>query len=518
MIDREMMINQREKEVTVDLERLIYRRQFLLGPSCFAPNKYWSSTQLLQGLYLSIHKDLPFQSIMHGNASLTLIGIAIDANNPQYDETEILQNWFDSTSEINALIDFSKILVGRWVFIVQNQRGTFLFSDPCGFRQIYYSSDSECVWCASQPELIRAIQHMSLNTDTSLLRFFMDPVHARQQSSAVGTKTLYQNCYHLLPNHYLRLGAVGPTRFYPIEPIRNKDRHEIVELSCRILRSAIIALTKRYDISLALTAGWDSRVLLAASKPVSKHIAYFVYTPRIAGESHPDVWVPKAMAKKLGIKFDAKRVGNELPGWFISILCQSVTCARVLPKTHHIYHKLASGENRVNVNGNGSEICRNFFDKYCDYNVGESSAGLLATLMFGQKMLPSFVNQEINAWKKSFDSKVLKNINLIDFLYWEQRMGNWGAQFPAEQDIAVEEISPFNCRLLIENLLSSSRHLRSAPDYILYQDMIRTMWPEILSFPINPTLDNDFIGNIKSKIRPKIPKMMVPVIKRLLNK
>jgi hypothetical protein len=225
----------------------------------------------------------------------------------------------------------------------------------------------------------------------------------------------------------------------------------------------IIALTKRYDLSFALTAGWDSRVLLAASKPVSKHIAYFVYMPGIAGENHPDVWVPKAMAKKLGIQFDVKRPGNELPGWFISILGQSVTCARVLPKTHHIYHKLVSGENRVNVNGNGSEICRNSFDKYCDYDVGESSTGLLASLMFAQKILPPFVIQEINAWKKSFDLKAIDSINLIDLLHWEQRMGNWGGQFPAEQDIAVDEISPFNCRLLIENLLSSSRHLRSAP-------------------------------------------------------
>ncbi len=512
------MKHQIEKKGTINLERLIYRRQFLLGPSCFLPNEHWSDIQLLQGLYLSIHKDLPFRSLSQGNISLTLIGIAIDASRPQYDETLILQHLFDSASEIDTLINCTKTIVGRWALILQNLRGTFLFSDPCGFRQIYYYFDGENVWCASQPELIRAIHNMPLSTDASLLQFYMDPAHTSQESSVVGSKTLYQNCLHLLPNHYLRLDALEPIRFYPIGPIKKKDRHEIVESSCRILSSVIIALAKRYDISLALTAGWDSRVLLAASRSVSRHISYFVYMPKLAGERHPDVWVPKEMAKKLGIKFDVKRAGNELPGWFISILSQSVTCARVLPKTHHIYHKLTSGENRINVNGNGSEICRNFFDKYCDYHVGDIDAGLLASRMFARKVLPDFVNQEINAWKRSFDPDTLDNINLLDFLYWEQRMGNWGGQFPAEQDIAVEEISPFNCRLLIESLLSSSRHLRSAPDYIIYQDMIGKMWPEALSFPINPPLENDFIGNIKSKIRPKIPKIMVPVIKRLLNK
>jgi hypothetical protein len=82
---------------------------------------------------------------MRGNASLTLIGIAIDANNPQHDETEILQNWFDRTSEIDALINYSKPLVGRWVLILQNSRGTYLFSDPCGFRQIYYHCSYETI-------------------------------------------------------------------------------------------------------------------------------------------------------------------------------------------------------------------------------------------------------------------------------------------------------------------------------------------------------------------------------------
>ena len=512
------MINQIEKEVTINLERLIYRRQFLLGPSCFLPNEHWSDTQLLQGLYLSIHKDLPFKSLLQGNVCLTLIGIAIDAHRPQYDETLILHHLFDSSSEIGALINCTKTLVGRWALILQNPRGTFLFSDPCGFRQIYYYYDGEKVWCASQPELIRAIHNMPLNTDASLLKFYMDPAYTSKESSTVGAKTLYQNCFHLLPNHYLRLDAPGPTRFYPTGPIEKKDPHEIVESSCRILSSVIDALTKRYDISQALTAGWDSRVLLAASRPVRRHISYFVYMPKLAGERHPDVRVPEAMAKTLGIKFDVRRAGTELPGWFISILSQNVTCARVLPKTHHIYHKLASGENRVNINGNGSEICRNCFDRYCDYSVEKISVELLASRMFARKVLPDFVIQEINAWKKSFDLNVLDDINLLDFLHWEQRMGNWGGQFPAEQDIAVEEISPFNCRLLIENLLSTSRYLRSAPDYILYQDMIREMWPEALSFPINPPLENDFIGKIKNKIRPKIPRMMVPVIKRLLNK
>jgi hypothetical protein len=85
----------------------------------------------------------------------------------------------------------------------------------------------------------------------------------------------------------------------------------------------------------------------------------------VLAEGHPDVWVPRLLAKRLGISFLVENSADDLPGWFSSAMSANVTGARMLPKTRSIYGKFMVGEKRVNVGGDASEICRSFFDKYC---------------------------------------------------------------------------------------------------------------------------------------------------------
>lgn len=501
-------------ETPIDIERLLFRRQFLLGPRNFTPNRHWSCTQLQHGLHLSAHADLPCYSVADQAITVTLVGHVIDPHQPQADESEILGSLIARGSELNPFIDSTMPLVGRWVIIFQDHKGTYVFTDPCGFRQVFYHSDGENCWCASQPELLKAVCHVRYNADPILIPFLTHRGHVNRESPWIGTSTLYENCFHLLPNHYLNLDRSHQVRFYPGSIISGQATSEIIESASAILQGAMVGMTNRYKVSLALTAGVDSRVLLAASRHVSNDIDYFVYRQSTFGADHPDIWVPRKMAMELGIRFVVKTPSNALPGWFISMLSQNVTCARVLPKTHNIYDKLIAGDNAININGNASEICRNFYDKYCRMDVENVSTPDLAARLLGQEPIPSFVEDEIDEWRKSLDSSCSgEGLNILDFIYWEQRLGNWGAQYPAEQDIAVEEISPFNCRQLIQILSAAPRHLRAAPDYPLYQSLIEDMWPEVLAFPINPKSKVRTASVIMNSIRPYIPSSVVRKLK-----
>ena len=505
-------------ELTTDINRLLFRRQFLLGPKSFTINQYWSCTQLQHGLYLSTHADLPFFTVTEQDLSVTLVGHAIDPHQPQADESDILCSLIAKGTEFNTFSESTMPLAGRWVIIFQNHKATYVFTDPCGFRQVFYYLDGKDCWCASQPELIKANRRLNLNANPNLMPFLMHPGHVQQESPWIGSSTLYEKCFHLLPNHYLRLDSTDQIRFYPKSVIKSKTTSEIVESVSAILQGTMIGLTKRYQVSLALTAGMDSRVLLAASKHVSNDIDYFVYRQNAFGANHPDIWVPKKIAKKLGIKLVVKTPSNHLPGWFISILSQNVTCPRVLPKTRNIYDRLVACDTRINVNGNAGEICRNFFDKYCETDIKNVSTRDLAGRLLGQGPMPSFAMEEIGEWRSRLGEAVSdEGLNILDLLYWEQRLGNWGAQYPAEQDISVEEISPFNCRLLIQTLLASPRHLRAAPDYPIYRALIEEMWPEALAFPINPRSKGNAVSVLKERIRPYIPSTVVSVLKKVLT-
>ncbi len=466
-------------------QRLIFRRQFILGTEEFHPNHYWSSHQLQQGLILSIHEDLSFSSETDDDITVTLIGLAVDPFHPQWNETEILRTLLDESSDLISFINNTKALIGRWIIIFQNDLETFLFTDPCGLRQIFFLEHGEKPWCASQPELINTKYHLSFSNSRSVLGFMTSLEYAQKESAWVGDSTLYDNCYHLLPNHYLDYWKSKQIRFYPNKPILPKETQEIINTAASILQGGMTALSLRSELLLGLTSGWDSRILLAAARNSLHNLECYVDRKELLTEDHPDVQIPMHMAEKMKFNLDVRNSKKELPGWFIHFLTHNVTGARVLPKTRMIYDKLISDEQRLVINGNGGEICRNYYDKSAQYNSADSSLNDLVDL-FGYRNTIPFVMEQIEKWRSGLAFEYMNGFDVLDLLYWEQRMGNWGALFPAEQDTAVEEISPFNCRLLIETLLSAPRHLRAAPDYILFKELIHKMWPELLSFPFNP--------------------------------
>lgn len=500
------------------LQDLLFRRQFLLGPSPFKPTKHWRTFSLDHGLVLSVHPDLKVSLEARDGIFVTLVGFAVDPFTPHETSSDIARSLARNASDISDILVLSAPLAGRWIIIFQNQEGTILFTDPCGFRQVFYHSSDSGLWCGSQPEIIKAVTNKLVwDTDEDLLRFMMSSELARTESAWVGVRTPYANCYHLLPNHYLKVNSAEQIRFFPYRESSGKKTSEIVESAVSILRGILTAIAGQQKVLLALTAGWDSRVLLAASRDVSHNVEYYVDRKGELEEDHPDVWVPTRLAKKLGLNFVVKNSRDHLPGWFVCILARNITGARILPKSRMIYAKYVAGETRININGNGSEICRNFFDKYCKMEPKEIGVAALACMLDYKNI--QYVKDEIEKWRKGLLSQGVREVNVLDMLYWEQRLGNWGAQFSAEQDIANEEVSPFNCRLLIETLLAAPRYLRAAPEYTLYRTLIQSMWPEALSIPINPAprshvvkLNTDFLSK---RIRPLIPSSIVTRLRKL---
>ena len=94
---------------------------------------------------------------------------------------------------------------------------------------------------------------------------------------------------------------------------------------------------------------------------------------------------------------------------------------------------------------------------------GELSGAKLAALL--RYPDEAFAIATLDGWLAAFQRHGLHGYDPHDFLYWEQRLGNWGAMYPAEQDIAVDEVSPFNNRLILTTMLSAETHRRTASAY-----------------------------------------------------
>jgi len=467
------------------LDHLLFRRQFLLGPRPFAPTSAWTCRSLRHGLTLSTHPDLHVCTGSSGSSSVTLLGFAIDALHPERAEQEIVSLLARDAPDITTLASLTKPLAGRWVIIYQNQAGSYILTDPCGFRSVFYYGDDRGFWCGSQPEIIKANCGLSWNTDAKLLQFMTSPDFAGKQSVWVGAQTVYAGCLHLMPNHYLDVGRHEQVRFCPVEPISVREPSAVVETAGMLLRNILAGITARGNVLMALTAGWDTRLLLAASRDVSAKIQYWTSNLGVLPADHRDVRIPFLLSKRLDIGLQVRNPSSHIPGWFISALSRNVTGARVLPAASVVHADLMTGEERLTIGGDAGELCRNMWDPHCRLNFKTVTTPEIPWIAHGLKVSP-FVLQETETWRD--DLSVLDDqLNVIILFNWEQIWGNWGAQYRAERDMANDELSPFNCRLWIETVLASPRQTRCPPNFSFHRELIESMWPEVLSVPINPT-------------------------------
>lgn len=504
------MINNMTIQAEHSLQRYFLRRQFIVGPEPYIRNEYWYSRPLMHGQHISIHKDLSFVKKENSDILISIIGIAIDPYRPEIGEYTIVEELLEEVSDIESLIEATKVLSGRWVIIFQDTENTYVFTDPTGHRTVYYYERGDNFWFGSQPEIINQAIHLNLRKDRVLIDFLRSERFRKLESAWVGNKTIYEDCFILIPNHYVQFSPARAVRFFPAGGLKKDgSKEENLREVIVILEGTMQAIANRYDVMQSITAGYDSRVLLAASKEVKDQIDLFVERNGLLPTNHPDVRIPQQMCTQLNLSLKIINSAGKLPGWFTFLLSRNVTNARVLTSTNSIFHKLYSDSEAIYIGGNIGELLRNPFGKFFNGEDDIKKAEELATIL-GYNNEP-YVVRELKEWTDELDRGISHDIGMGEMLYWEQRLSNWGAQYPAEQDIAAEELRPFNNRILIERVLSIKKDDRAESGSALFRELINGMWPELLAFPFNPTHNS-----LANRIKKIVPRFVIERIKRAI--
>ena len=471
----------------VEQERAIgslFYNQFVLGPSFVAHLEGWQQITVDDTTKLTVHPDLSIAQVGNKEKSLTLVGFMLDPYNPADGDVDILRSLLGNYSSRNELIGATAALGGRWVLIAAKGREKFLFTDALGLRQVFYTNpaDTNDVWAMSQPKL--GADLLGLTVDDAAHAFMNSHVfRANSEYKWIGTATLYREIKHLLPNHYLDLHTGVCHRFWPDRRLETLVLDEAVEKITTLLQGLLTAAAARFDLAIPVTAGLDSRLVLAASKNIREKVTYMTVRQVRAPDKSPDVVVAARLLKKLGMEHHVVSAAVTTTPEFSKKFKQNVFLAHdhYGPDAEAILDKFL--RQKVAVTGSGAEVGRRYLSSKVFARM-ERTPQLLAA--FEDLSGNDFAIQQCREWLDEFGKIRDLNFEVLDLFEWEDGC-NWLAMTTLEFDIAWRDIfTPYNCRQILALMLSVDKKYREPPNYELFTRLIARLWPEVLCEPINP--------------------------------
>lgn len=467
-----------------DADKLLYRRQFVLGPRFLTSLPSWKRIRLRDGICISAHPDLDTWQVAREGRSITLLGYILDPNRPDDHDSAILDNLLtDLVDGAGSWMKSLETLGGRWILIVDDGEEVRLLNDPIGTRQVFYTdvSMTKDLWCATQPGIIA--EALQLRMDPVAVNEYVESDVFRQWPLYLwpADTSPYREIVHLLPNHFLNLSTGMCSRFWPDGRLGELSLQEAAQISSELLTGLMRSASRRFDLAHLLSAGWDSRLLLAASKDLCRRIDYFTFRLRPT-----DVATTPKLLSRLGLNGRMVRLPDRMSSEFAELHRRNVTLA------HDFWGRCGQAlldsypRGSVCVTGDAAEITRVRFR----LPKGEEKVTARSLARFTSFHAPDqmekipFVMRAWEKWLSRLGNTF--NVHVLDLFYWEHWGGNFAAMDLAEADMVFESFPPYSCRTLLTTMLSTDEALRDHDDPILYRATINNLWPEVLSVPVNP--------------------------------
>ena len=361
---------------------------------------------------------------------------------------------------------------GHYVIIYCSGNDLFLFNDMCGQYEIYYDTTYSAF--GSQPKLIGEFTELIPHTEQNAVEFFTSAKFIARKK-LIGTSTHFFNIKHLLPNHYIDIRSKTVRRFFPSVPLVSCSISEVVPKICRMLSGYIKSASLRKKIAMAVTAGYDSRILFF-SVPDDVECKYYVGRHRNRPVHHHDLVVPLNLTHMCNKSFEIIPLVNLYDDFSHSV---------DFPTT--IYNLGKSYDNHIFLSGGLSEIARCFYGNW-DKLSPEDLAFISGYKNF------RFVINEYKHWLKDAGIFCACNYNAGDMYYWEQRMGIMaGRHDTSSKACGVHTFSPYSSRELMMTLLSVPRKYRKKNMNKLYHSILLHLSPKALSLPFNPSRKENMI-------------------------
>ena len=361
-------------------------------------------------------------------------------------------------------------LGGRFIAIFISENFSRLYLDPSGSLGAVYSTRFPLV--ASTTTLIDQKPHV---WNEALIKAFGMPESEMWYTFGL---TARKFVYRLLPNHYLDLNKWKAIRHWP-KPSglpETSNPAESVSQVVRLISNHIAAVAAKHPIHLGLTAGRDTRAILACARNHLDRIRLFTFKP---DQKNVDSHIAGKIARKLDLNHEFIPIAcadqSQIDNWYYRTgHCVGGPIARI----HPTQEKLE--KNRALLPGLAGEIHFHHRKKRGD----TIDTPLDLEELLARSLMPPY--KELSTLAGDWLS-VVDHFNFflkMDIFWIEMRLGCWAAPMAYGADnYSVCHLVPFSHRRIFELALTLPYEYRK--EKRLTVDICKRQWPELLNFPFN---------------------------------
>ena len=470
----------------------IGKNQYLIVPRKSMGDKFQYDKMLKFGHYFVLLGDGCHTAVVRSSRmEILLVGYAIDAQNPQNKEEDML-NQLAIGLERNTenLSDLTLYWGGRWVLFIMHNENMIAMTDCCGLKQLLYASN---VFGSQSRYVAYAVNNKE---DADAKCYIQHAMAVDKEYSWPLYATPYRGIKRLLPNHLYDKGRV--VRIHPSESFFYGSVSERTKAVLALLKNMVNAAGQRTNLAVTLTAGWDSRLVLAACDEMKDKIDVVTLKYHHIPDDHIDIQISKQLCEKYGY------VHKILP-------CKALDAEFVEAYKKH-------SENAHEYWMQMAQCVRDYgYDDWlwtkgsCN-EVGRNSSGILYNWQVSARILSKlygilscdYSKTIIREWMKGAQNYAAETkYSVLDLFYWEHRLGSWLAECLNEADVVGETFTPFNVRAYFELIKGVTISERISPNYKFFEDVLKVSGMD-LSIPVNPHRYDSIASKIKCLMKNKL--------------
>jgi hypothetical protein len=262
-------------------------------------------------------------------------------------------------------------------------------------------------------------------------------------------------------------------RWIPPVPEAGVDTEEAAEEILTGLRRTMDAVARAHPLTLSLTGGRDSRVLLAAARESLDDTSFFTF-----GAGTVDEHLARRLAARFRLRHTVlvteETASDRLDGWL------AVTGHAVGGELWRVHESLRLLDpRRVLLPGTAGEVGRAH-----TYRPGDPEEGpVTAETLLQRLRLPALTPflDGASAWLAALPE--LPFSTTLELGYIEQRLSCWAGPGHYGNRTSLFELSPYASRPLFRRMLSLPLEYRRREQ--LASDIFRIAWPELTALPFN---------------------------------